>query len=678
MDDEFPQSFRMSKAQLESRMRIIGEKLEQQSLKEEQSESNAEQSTQRSESAEALLPKQVKSKTSTWTFESVGGFFMPREQVNKLSLRRQEQLLVRDLIYAFSGVPSAHIRPEVDVEQLDAEQQLQQITFSIDPSFTAAFRALASELLPLVGYYISVQSFIDDSIMCQSSLRALGNALHKSLHEYFELLSTLENQLLQHKLNLQQLVAQLRPWLQTLQQYAALVRNVRHLELSTAELLTLVHEQLQQSKCQALLTDVARYYMKMVQLWTQKGVLYDMRKEFFVEDAQPGDMSSTLLSPKQCCHAYWAQRYSWQAERLPSFLQPQAEQIFLAGKYLNVLRQCNVQLQLLQESLSYEPATQAHVAIIQRSYELPAKKLLDVLVKQHDLPQHLRNIESYLFLQYKPFATELFELLAPQLWEQSDNMRIELLHLQVLEAMQHIVDPHKHLLQSELKSFDVSMQLQQLLEANSEAEGESQPDSPQAQLQLYGFESFALGYVPKWPISLLLHELPLQQLQILHRVLFFLRYVLLQLQAYFRQQPTALADIMSSCLQQIESHMLDNLLPRWQQLQQKVKQAQHIDEVLTHFQLTLDKTLRLCLLSEPVTFVRAIFTLGQLCLNFCKLQKKSMTQEYAEQFNNLLGGIIDLVAELVNMHSSVERDKDEAENCKQLLKRLESISLQCA
>lgn len=37
---------------------------------------------------------------------------------------------------------------------------------------------------------------------------------------------------------------------------------------------------------------------------------------------------------------YWDKKYAIRRERIPKFLEPMADKILKAGKYLNVIRQC--------------------------------------------------------------------------------------------------------------------------------------------------------------------------------------------------------------------------------------------------------------------------------------------------------------------------------------------------
>lgn len=52
---------------------------------------------------------------------------------------------------------------------------------------------------------------------------------------------------------------------------------------------------------------------------------------------------------------YWEQRYSLQSDSVPSFLEPFKEKILLTGKYLNVLRECSMDVNIetkIEESFS--------------------------------------------------------------------------------------------------------------------------------------------------------------------------------------------------------------------------------------------------------------------------------------------------------------------------------------
>ncbi|KAH8305647.1 hypothetical protein KR059_004652, partial [Drosophila kikkawai] len=630
----------------------------------------------------------------SWIFENVGGYYIPIEDVAKVSLAPQEQLLMRNLIYAFSGVPSSYITPDIPADKI-AEMtavEIAKVRFRVDDAFNGAFRSLTSNVLPLIGYYICVQSFIEETNMtpnCSRTRLALATALSDQMEDYYKLQSKLETDLNEQKLNLKELVRQVRPWLASLKVFASMASSSRD-SLNSAQLLTLLDEFSKEQRVTSpdlkervaqIMAKVTYTYMKIVQLWTQKGILYDAQHEFFVEDTERSNaMSSTLLAPEQCCHAYWSDRYNLIPDRLPSFLLDQAQKIFLAGKYLNILRQCNVTMKLLQKPLSYVPRETGHLEIIQESYQLPAGKLLEVIKEKH-LGAHLRNIRAYFLLQMNGFAETLLDKCQEQLQCNVDTLIPEKLQNLLTESLQKFNDPFKGMLRCQLKACDVATQL-----ARGQTEMEDEvPDV----LRLYGYESLALRYETKWPLSLVLHSQVLEQMQVIQRVLLFLRYVHRTLTLLWQSpadgaalkktdQSGELRQRMMLCILNLEQHItVDIAEPRWQSLLQTVDKAQNIDEVLTKFEDTVEECLNLGLLSSANTFVASLFTLGHICLNFCGFvesppvassseQFDQVIREYEEEFSSFMTTILELVKQL----GSPSGQEGERQSCKQLLQRL--------
>jgi len=646
----------------------------------------------------------------SWIFESVGGYYLPNEDLSKMPLPRQEQLLMRDLIYAFSGVPTSHVKPDIQLDQISemSSVDIAKVRFRLDDVFNAAFKALANEVLPLIGYYISVQSFIEETNMspnCGRTRLALATALGDQMQDYYDLQAKLETNLQEKKLNLKELVRQVRPWLSILKVLSSMASSSRG-KLTSAQLLTLLDQFYRDQKASEpdlkervtkIMSAVTHVYMKIVQLWMQKGVLYDTQREFFVEDTERSNaMSSTLLAPEKCCHAYWAQRYRLLPDRLPAFLLPQADEVFLAGKYLNILRQCNVTMKLLQLPLAYNPGEAGHEVIIKNSYDLPAKKLFDVLAKEHNLALHIRNLRCYFLLQEEGFVETLLEKCQEQLQCNVDRLVPEKLQTLLTETLQKSNDFFKDMLRCQLKDCDVATQLGRRhrlgksMGESREKESSSEEETP-AVLNLCGYESLALRYEAKWPLSFVLYPEILEQMQILQRVVLFLHYVKRHLTVLW-QTPSEgmglkltkrsgnLRQRMLMCMLNLEHHIiLDIAEPRWQSLTLTVDKARNIDEVLNTLEITVDECLRFGLLPSANSFVKSLFTLGQVCLNFCGFVEsppdgtsQELEQgifEYEEEFDNFMAGILDLVSELAKSGGSGER-----ESCKQLVKRLEEFS----
>ncbi|KAH8256158.1 hypothetical protein KR026_009445 [Drosophila bipectinata] len=689
--------FHLSKEELERQMRNIHDRGDQGDSK---SRASGSGNTGRSHSLSSLpeMPRQ-----DSWVFESVGGFYVPTEDLSKMSLQKQEQLLIKDLIYAFSGVPSTHIKPDIKVDQIAeiSAMDVSKVRFRLDDAFSGALRGMVNELLPLIGYYISVQSYIEETNMtpsCGRTRLALASAFMESMQQYYDLLAKLETDLQDKKLNLKDLVRQARPWLATLKLYSGMAEVARG-EVNSAQLLSLLDESFGSQKftdpelkarVSKTMGDVTRSYMKIVQLWTQKGIIYDTQNEFFVHDNErPNSMSSTLLTPEQCCFDYWHHRYHVLPDRLPDFLLNQGEHIFLAGKYLNILRQCNVTMKLMQQPLLYVPGEIKHMEIIKDSYELPAKKLLEILMKEHQLASHLQNLWAYFLMQREGFADALLNRCHKQLQRNVDRLIPEKMQSLLSEVLQQSTDPFKDMLRCHLKACDAATQLSELHESK-DTQGEVIEN-----LNLCGYESLALRYEAKWPLSFVLHSEPLEELQVIQRVLLLLRYVRRQLSALWKApvegvglmktaQSEYLRDRMHKCMLNLENHIVLYISePRWKSFMEGVDKAQTIDELTKKFRLTLNEILRLGLLSSTTTYVSSLFTLGQVCLNYCgfvesiqggsdpvKFQKG--VREYEDEFGSFVASILELVGELAKSSGSSGKVA-ERDSYKELLKRLDEF-----
>ncbi|XP_039488532.1 gamma-tubulin complex component 2 homolog [Drosophila santomea] len=695
--------FHLSKDELERQMRRIHDRDDSVDGK-NRSAGSGSSGHSRITNSSTGLPRQ-----ESWIFESVGGYFLANEDLARMSVPRQEQLLMRDLIYSFSGVPSAYVKPDIQIDQISemSSVDIAKVRFRLDEAFNGAFRALANEVLPMIGYYISVQSYIEETNMtpnCGRTRLALASALGNQLQEYYDLQAKLETDLQEKKLNLKELVRQVRPWLPILKSFSSMACSARG-NLTSAQVLTLLDQTYRDQKdtdvdlkerVAIVLASVSRTYMKIVQLWMQKGVLFDTQHEFFVEDTEPStSMSSTLLAPEKCCHAYWAERYRLMPDRLPGFLLSLANDVFLAGKYLNILRQCNVSMTLLQLPLAYNPSDLEHEEIIKNSYELPAQKLLKVLAEEHNLLLHIRNLKSYFLLQEEGFSETLLYKCQEYLKYNVDRLIPEKLQTLLTETLQKSNDFFKDMLRCQLKDCDVATQLErhhkaQRAEEEQEKESSSEEDPPEV-LNLYGYEALAFRYEAKWPLSFVLYPELLDQLQMLQRVLLFLHYVKHHLTVLWRSpsegtglkltnQSAELRHRMLLCMLSLEHHITQDIAePRWQSLTLTVDKAKSIDEVVNKLETTVEECLRLGLLPSANTFVKSLYTLGHVCLNFCDFVESSMGEkstkeleqemcEYEKEFNSFLASILELVSQLAKTKDFGERD-----SCKRLLKRLEEF-----
>lgn len=95
-----------------------------------------------------------------------------------------------------------------------------------------------------------------------------------------------------------------------------------------------------------LMSKASAPYMRMLQLWIQKGVIVDDTQEFLVADNEvihKGEL------PEHYSDDYWEKRYTIRNNSIPTFLEKYSDIILRTGKYLNVIRQCGKRVMSTQK-----------------------------------------------------------------------------------------------------------------------------------------------------------------------------------------------------------------------------------------------------------------------------------------------------------------------------------------
>ena len=106
-----------------------------------------------------------------------------------------------------------------------------------------------------------------------------------------------------------------------------------------------------------LLSEAAKPYFGILKEWVCHGVLSDPYHEFMIQE-RPSLTKDRLKDDFN--DVYWEQRYTLHQDAVPSFLEPYKEKILLTGKYLNVLRECSLEVNVeksVEESFSKLSAT---------------------------------------------------------------------------------------------------------------------------------------------------------------------------------------------------------------------------------------------------------------------------------------------------------------------------------
>lgn len=100
-----------------------------------------------------------------------------------------------------------------------------------------------------------------------------------------------------------------------------------------------------------LLSKASQPYVSMLHSWIHHGEIRDPYEEFMIQERK--NVKKENLK-EDFNDAYWEARYTIRDKTLPPFLIPFKNKILLAGKYLNVIRECGIAIQEPQQQSTEE------------------------------------------------------------------------------------------------------------------------------------------------------------------------------------------------------------------------------------------------------------------------------------------------------------------------------------
>ncbi|XP_017554543.1 gamma-tubulin complex component 3 [Pygocentrus nattereri] len=339
-----------------------------------------------------------------------------------------EAALVRDILYVFQGIDGKFIKmcaPE-NCYKIDSKVPL-----------CKSLRDTSSRLAELGWLHNKVRKYTDS----RSLDRAFGlvgqsfcASLHQELKEYYRLLSVLHAQLqveddqgvnvgVDSNLTLRRLLVWTYDPKIRLKTLAALVDYCQGRK--GGELASAVHaygktgDPHMRALVQHILSLVSHPILNFLYRWIYDGELEDTYHEFFVAS-----------DPTVKTDRLWHDKYSLRKSMIPSFItMDQARKVLLIGKSINFLHQvCHDRTppgKILPASKSTDSPKDAAELFtdlegafqskIDAAYFETSKYLLDVLNKNYQLLDHLQAMRRYLLLGQGDFIRHLMDLLKPEL-----------------------------------------------------------------------------------------------------------------------------------------------------------------------------------------------------------------------------------------------------------------------
>lgn len=306
-----------------------------------------------------------------------------------LPILRQEQLIVDDILYCIIGVPGDYIIPQFTG---DSENDFTPISFKISDQIDVSLRNIVQDILPMASHFSIVQKFTQWSSKVHNQiLQALSEILQNILNDYRVSITQLEKEHTKNILNLHKLLYLVRPLMLNMNILAQLVEKIIKSNFQGGSILSLLFDEITfqtgDQMAQKMLIELTERasvpYIEMLERWILKGVIIDPYNQFFITDN--GNEFDTAR--------YWECQYTIQSERIPRFLENDADIILRTGKYLNVIRQCGKPISPPAGNfkLEFSAMTHKHSTFIKQAYHNASKILLELFLNEYNLMGHISS-----------------------------------------------------------------------------------------------------------------------------------------------------------------------------------------------------------------------------------------------------------------------------------------------
>ena len=599
-----------------------------------------------------------------------------------MSLEHQESAIIEDLLFALMGYEGQYIRFDKRYKPSEQEDRLLGPGWRIASGLDPSLRDLTTTMLKMATHYISVDTFVEVQSREHFGMinHALCASIRKLLREYLVLVAQMEHQHLTnetftlHVLHLHTLptahaLSQLYMLAQEILRRNDLIEQdsdsdddmdvddlIEQLKDGNADIavpgskkmlkggnvLRLLTDRLSHMSgdpearklLEGLLSDTSRPYMKMLNEWLHHGSIKDLHGEFVIRELQSirRDKLATDYTDE-----YWDKRYTIRESDVPPQLESVKAKVLLAGKYLNVVRECggvDVSTQVKDVPATFDDSR--FLQNITDAYAHANSSLLGLLLTSHELSARLRSLKHYFFLDRSDFFSHFLylsnsELKKPMLEVNVGKLQ-SLLDL-VLRQPGSVAaeDPFKedvkvHMNHRSLTTFLINVVNVQGLEDGDDmgfARGPSEVDDDSAKMN--GFESLEFNYTVPFPLSLVISSKTIIRYQVFFRYLLNMRHLegLIascwedhtkvitwthksrdwRLESWKRRVWTLRSRMLNYVQQFIYYCTAEVIEPNWHALMAKVNGMDHggctVDELMDEHVDFLDTCLKECMLMNP-------------------------------------------------------------------------------
>ncbi|KAJ3851215.1 Spc98 family-domain-containing protein [Lentinula lateritia] len=413
-----------------------------------------------------------------------------------------------------------------------------------------------------------------------------------------------------------------------------------------------------------LLREAGTPYVNMLKEWVMTGRLVDPYEELMVKESK---FINRGILEMDYTDEYWERRYTLRdgstisgskghkagiplprsagghlpgGACIPPLLEGWKHKILLAGKYLNVIRECGIEIHRVQndpDDETFSMNDERFYTFLEDAYTHANQTLLQLLLKDQDLIPRLRSLKRYFFLSQSFFLTHLLDLASNEL--RKSTRSASLVKLQsLLELTLNTEEREDTMFREDVKVvmagsglYDWLMKIISTGGLGSERVGESEVGNEEAKKEqkddkkpLLASDTLALDYHVKFPLSLVISRKTILRYQLIFRFLLHLKNVEQSLGLMWIEQKTTpsspfpsslpsseqefekwrlrvflLRARMLAFIQQILSFATFEVLePNWRALEVKLDKVTTVDQLLRDHLDFLDTCLKECMLTS--------------------------------------------------------------------------------
>lgn len=514
------------------------------------------------------------------------------QPLNQLSLDAQEAAIIEDLLFVFMGFEGQYIRYADSYNPLEEKERLIGPPFRVLPGLDPSLRDLTTSMLKMATHYMAVEAFVE--VQSREQFGAVNHALcaavRKLLKEYLVLMAQLEHQMLTnpaftlHILNLHtkptsHMLFQLYTMgiellkangiledddsedsMDDTDNLEGILESLREggnigqaglpskkickggsvLGLITKRLASMSGDPAARTLLTTLLREASRPYMAMLNEWLHHGGIKDPHAEFLIKEQK--SIKRERLD-QDYTDEYWEKRYTIRDSLVPPQLEGVKDKVLLAGKYLNVVRECGgVDVSKVVEDVPTSFDDSRFLENVNSAYAYANSSLFNLLLTTHALPARLRSLKHYFFLDRSDFFTYFLELGTSELKKPA-----KLVNIGKLQSLLDIVlrqpgsvaaeDPYKEDVKVQMNEIGLTNWLMKIVNVTGldqdAATGSisnyltpaTQPSSVTDDKDITGFDALVLDYAMPFPLSLVVSRVTLTRYQLLFRYLLSLRHL---------------------------------------------------------------------------------------------------------------------------------------------------------